>query len=263
MTEEVAVLVPIYRDALGEYEEVSLRNIVTVLKDYPIFFVKPASLELAEVEKMFPQVKQECFDDSFFTNIHAYNTLMLSTAFYERFSRFEYILIAQLDTYIFRDELHQWCAKGYDYVGAPWIVRDIYRNPLMRLCSKIKKCYCDITGKPNSQITGNKVGNGGLSLRKVESHIRATKQLRALIKQYLSHEKFHLFNEDVFFAIEPNRNGLDFKYPDYLEAMKFSFDKHPAYCYKKNGNQLPFGCHGWNKKRMIKFWKKIIGEIRS
>ncbi|MDY4733016.1 MAG: DUF5672 family protein, partial [Sodaliphilus sp.] len=63
--------------------------------------------------------------------------------------------------------------------------------------------------------------------------------------------------------IEPNRNGLDFKYPDYLEAMKFSFDKHPAYCYKKNGNQLPFGCHGWNKKRMIKFWKKIIPEIRS
>ena len=173
----------------------------------------------------------------------------------------EYILIAQLDTYIFRDELHQWCAKGYDYVGAPWIVRDIYRNPLMRLCSKIKKCYCDITGKPNSQITGNKVGNGGLSLRKVESHIRATKQLRALIEQYLSHEKYHLFNEDVFFAIEPNRNGLDFKYPDYLEALKFSFDKHPAYCYKKNGNQLPFGCHGWNKKRMIKFWKKIIPEI--
>ena len=42
MTEEVAVLVPIYRDTLGEYEEVSLRNIVTVLKDYPIFFVKPA-----------------------------------------------------------------------------------------------------------------------------------------------------------------------------------------------------------------------------
>lgn len=53
MTEEVAVLVPIYRDALGEYEEVSFRNIVTVLKDYPIYFVKPASLELAEVERSF------------------------------------------------------------------------------------------------------------------------------------------------------------------------------------------------------------------
>ncbi|UKI44769.1 MAG: hypothetical protein L6U16_04620 [Porphyromonadaceae bacterium] len=206
----MAVLVPIYRDSLSEFEEVSLRNIVTVLKDYPIFFVKPASLELAEVGKMFPQVNQECFDDSFFSNIHAYNTLMLSTAFYERFSRFEYILIAQLDTYIFRDELHQWCAKGYDYVGAPWIVRDIYRNPPhASVLKKIKKCFCDITGKPNSQITGNKVGNGGLSLRKVESHIRATKQLRTLIEQYLSHEKYHLFNEDVFFSpSSPTATGL-------------------------------------------------------
>lgn len=256
--EEVAVVVPIYRDHLDEYERMSLRSIVDRLGGYPLVFVKPQSLRLAEVGKAFPQLREENFPDSCFTNIHAYNTLMLSTEFYERFSGYTYILIAQLDTYIFRDELSQWCARGYDYVGAPWIVRRIYANPFMRLCSKIKKAYCDITGKPNSQITGNKVGNGGLSLRRVDAHIRATRQLKPLVDEYLSHERHHLFNEDVFFAVEPNRHGLHFSYPDCMEALKFSFDTHPAYCYNLLGRTLPFGCHGWSKKRMLKFWRPII-----
>lgn len=258
MKEEVAVLVPIYRDSLTEEERISLNSIVDKLKAYPIIFVKPASLSLKRVGEGYPQVMEANFDDAFFTSIHSYNTLMLSPAFYERFSLYKYILIAQLDTFIFRDELRRWCRKDYDYVGAPWIVRSIYNNPFMRLCSLIKKLYCDLTGKPNSQITGNKVGNGGLSLRKVESHVRATQQLAPLVEEYLSHERHHLFNEDVFFAIEPNRNGLDFRYPHHMEALQFSFDKHPAYCYRLLGEKLPFGCHGWNKKRMIKFWKPII-----
>lgn len=258
MKEEVAVVVPIYRDHLDEYEQISLRSIVDKLGGYPLVFVKPESLRLDEVRRVFPQLDEECFADTYFTNIHAYNSLMLSTEFYERFSNYNYILIAQLDTFIFRDELRQWCARGYDYVGAPWIVRSIYAHPFMRLCSKIKKCYCDLTGKPNSQITGNRVGNGGLSLRRVDAHIRATRQLKPLVDEYLSHDRHHLFNEDVFFAVEPGRNGLTFSYPDCMEALQFSFDTHPAYCYKLTGRHLPFGCHGWSKKRMLKFWKPII-----
>lgn len=258
MKKEVAVVVPIYRDQLSEFEEISLRSIVSVLGEYPLVFVKPQTLKLERVGRLFPGLSEENFADDYFKNIHAYNTLMLSPQFYERFQEYQYILIAQLDTFIFRDELHQWCAKGYDYIGAPWVVRDFYRHPFMRLCSAIKRCYCRLSGKPNSQITGNKVGNGGLSLRKVESHICATRQLNAVVDQYLSYEKHHLFNEDVFFAIEPNRHGLQFRYPELGEALQFSFDKHPAYCYKKTGGRLPFGCHAWSKKRMLKFWKNII-----
>ncbi len=258
MKDEVAVVVPIYRDSLSDYERVSLQSIVSVLGGYPLVFVKPRSLKLEKVGRMFPQLRQEGFDDSLFVSIHAYNTLMLSPAFYERFARYEYILIAQLDTYIFRDELHQWCAKGYDYVGAPWVVRDFYNHPFMRLCSMVKRWYCELMHKPNSQITGNRVGNGGLSLRKVESHIRATRELSGVVERYLSYERHHLFNEDVFFAIEPNRHGLGFRYPECAEALEFSFDKHPGYCYKKMGGRLPFGCHAWSKKRMLKFWAPII-----
>ena len=95
---EVAVVVPIYRDYLSDEEQISLQSIVEVLGSYPLVWVKPASLRLDRVGKMFPQLKEENFDDAFFTDIHAYNTLMLSPEFYARFTAYRYILIAQLDT---------------------------------------------------------------------------------------------------------------------------------------------------------------------
>lgn len=51
---------------------------------------------------------------------------------------------------------------------------------------------------------------------------------------------------------------MNFTYPDYMEALQFSFDKYPSLCYKLNNNQLPFGCHSWYKRRMKDFWFPII-----
>ena len=255
---EVAVIVPIYKETLGEYERVALDSITSQLAAYPIVMVKPERLDISAVTGQYPQLMVESFADEFFAGIAGYNRLMLNTDFYKRFAGYRYILIAQLDTYIFRDELIDWCSKDYDYVGAPWIVRSIYNNPLMRLYSAIKRTYCRLLNKPNSQITGNKVGNGGLSLRKVQSHIEATEKLASTIEKYLTHKRHHLFNEDVFFAIEPNQNGLSWTYPDHMEALRFSFDTHPAYCYNLTGHRLPFGCHSWSKRRMLPFWSPII-----
>ena len=46
--------------------------------------------------------------------------LMLSPFFYESFLDFKYVLIHQLDVFIFKDELNYWCNQNYDYIGAPW-----------------------------------------------------------------------------------------------------------------------------------------------
>ena len=67
--EEVAVVVPIYRDQLSEYEEISLRSIVNVLGKYPLVFVKPSSLKLDKVGRLFPQLREENFDATYFANI--------------------------------------------------------------------------------------------------------------------------------------------------------------------------------------------------
>lgn len=258
----VKVVVPVYTTALNEYEKISLDRLYSVLGRYPIVVVKPRSLDISELQSRYPKLSEESFDDGYFRSVGDYNRLMLSAGFYERFSDCRYILICQLDAYVFRDELAGWCEAGYDYIGAPWLVRPVYRFPLLRLTSFIKKQYCSLLNKPNGQVTNFKVGNGGFSLRRVESHLKAVRALGPVIERYLS-VRHHVFNEDVFFAVEVNRQGMGFAYPDYMEALRFGFDKYPALCYKLNGNRLPFGCHSWYKRKMKSFWFPVILKDRS
>lgn len=258
MNHTVKVVVPIYSTALSEYEKISLRSICGVLGSHPLVVVKPESLSLEPLRGEFPMLREESFADDCFRSIASYNRLMMSDGFYSRFADTEYILICQLDAYIFRDELLDWCARGYDYVGAPWLVRPMYRFPLFRFTSWLKKVWCRVLDKSNSQVTNFRVGNGGLSLRRVAAHLEATTKLKPLIAEYLTHTGNHIFNEDVFFSVEVNNHGLGFRYPDWQEALGFSFDKYPALCFKLNGGRLPMGCHSWYKRRMKKFWLPII-----
>ena len=73
------------------------------------------------------------------------------------------------------------------------------------------------------------------------------------MEQYLA-RPHHLHNEDVFWALVPDV----FRYPDWKEALGFSFDTNPAYCWRLTGGRLPMGCHSWSKPRMYRFWRRII-----
>lgn len=257
---QVCVVIPIYKKELSHYEQISFDSIYNTLGgNNPLIIVKPLSLDIDSITEKYNGITVETFDDDYFKNIAGYNRLMLSTEFYQRFEQYNYILIAQTDCYIFHDSLEYWCKKGYDYVGAPWLVKPIYKFPLFKLISYIKKKYCEAMGKPNSQITNNKVGNGGLSLRKIKSHITATTKLGEIANRYLTQPKRSaVFNEDVFFAIEPNKNGMEFKYPSAIEALEFSFDKYPNLSSNLIKGKIPMGCHGWYKRKMIKYWTPII-----
>lgn len=250
----VAVIIPVYKSTLTDLELRSLQQAYAVLGKYPIVIIKPASLDLTDFLNTYSGISTESFADDYFKGIAGYNKLMLSTELYERFRQYEYILIYQLDAYVFQDELQVWCNKGYDYVGAPWLKKEIYKLPLVSGIMKLIRCYCQYTNKPTKQAFYNKVGNGGLSLRKVESHYQATITYRKKIDYYLSQKRSHFYNEDVFWATEVS----DFTYPEAKEAILFAFDKYPAYCYKLTQGKLPFGCHSWYKRKMKKFWKPII-----
>lgn len=259
----VKIIIPLYTTEINKYEKASLAQTHNMLSRYPITIVKPASLNIDHLLKEFPNFETENFDDSFFIGVSSYNRLMMSSEFYTRFIDYKYILICQLDAYIFKDELEDWCSRDYDYIGAPWLVRPIYNFPLFRLISWIRDSYCRVSHHPNPRLLEFKAGNGGLSLRKVSKHLKATDLLTETIKEYLSHKKNHLFNEDVFFSVEVNKHGLNFLYPNYQEALKFSFDKYPKLCFQKNNQQLPFGCHSWHKRKMKQFWLPIIMEQRN
>lgn len=250
---EVTVVIPIYKTCLSEYEQISLRQVLQVLGHHRIVAVKPRSLDISSLH--LPA--EESFDDDYFAGIAGYNRLMMSAEFYRRFSDSEYILIYQLDAYVFSDRLKEWCGKGYDYVGAPWLSKPIYRFPLYRLCSWMKRKWLARKGLPHRSITRDKVGNGGLSLRRVDAHIAVLEKYSDVAAAYLSH-RHHLFNEDVFFSVEVRRREPSFRYPTVQEALDFAFDKYPRLCFRRNHHRLPFGCHAWYKRKMRRFWFPII-----
>ncbi|MDR3340082.1 MAG: hypothetical protein LBT25_08365 [Candidatus Symbiothrix sp.] len=251
----VTVVIPIYKNRLSELERKSLSQACKVLHAYPIVIVKPEYLDVSAILQEFPCLSVSSFDDSYFRGIENYNRLMLSSQFYGRFLGSHYILIYQLDAYVSRDELAVWCEKGYDYIGAPWLEKPVYRLPFVSVYMRLLHRYKIKRGILSKQSLYNKVGNGGLSLRKVESHYKASIVCQETIDYYLAQKRSHFFYEDVFWATE----APEFKYPDAMEALCFSFDKYPAYCYRLNGKQLPFGCHSWYKRKMKNFWRPIIG----
>ncbi|MDH6312572.1 hypothetical protein M2137_001343 [Parabacteroides sp. PFB2-10] len=250
----VNILIPIYKLPLSEYDRISFNQAYKVLGDYSLTVIKPSSLDLKTITDEYPRVETVSFPDHYFSGIAGYNQLMMSSEFYGRFLDSDYILIYQLDAYIFRDELLQWCEKGYDYIGAPWLKKRIYQYPPLSWWVDFQYKKEKRSGNPSKYGLHNKIGNGGFSLRKVKSHYEATLRYREVIEDFLSH-RMHLYNEDVFWATQVS----EFTYPDVSEALLFSFDKYPWYSYKLTKRQLPFGCHGWYKRKMKKFWKPIIG----
>ena len=149
----VAVIIPIYRTNLSKTEQMSLNQCVKVLGDFDIVFVKPKKLNSTSIN-FDGKIKAESFPVKYFKNLYGYNSLMLAEDFYRRFLDYKYILIYQLDAFVFKNELISWCNKGYDYLGAPWIA-----SPN----TNFKKFFglFDSKRKKERQKIFFKVGNGG------------------------------------------------------------------------------------------------------
>ena len=103
--ELVKVIIPIYKNTFTATEKHSLMQAYDILKAYPLVVIKPESLDLSELQAEFPRLTFTSFDDAYFKGISGYNRLMLASGFYERFLDSTYILIYQLDAFVFRDKL--------------------------------------------------------------------------------------------------------------------------------------------------------------
>ena len=246
----VKIVIPIYKTTLLNFEIQSLNQCVKILGDHSIVFVHPKSLDVSTIN-FDGRISSEKFPDHYFKNVFGYNRLMLTDSFYERFTHSKYILIYQLDAYVFRDELLYWCSKDYDYIGAPWIATPNkgFKKLLSLFDSKKKKARSEIFYK---------VGNGGFSLRKVSSHIANANKLKSVIEQNLkrSEDDFRIM-EDVFWSSVPKFDP-SFLIPDYKEGLQFAFDRKPELALMLNNNKLPFGCHGFEKPKVKRFWSRIM-----
>jgi len=251
----IQVLVPIYRPIPTGQERASLQQTLRVLHRYPVVMLHPEGMDTSFYAENFPALQRRAVSSEWLgkNGIAGYNRMMMSRAFYDLFAGTEYILVCHPDAWIFRDELEAWCRKGYDCVAAPWIRRPIYEWPLVKHYLAWKRWRAERRGETTRQILYGRIGNGGLSLRRVEAFREACDRYAAVADRYLA-ERHHLFNEDVFWAVVPQ----EFRYPAVDEALSFAFDTHPAYCYRRCGKRLPFGCHSWTKPRMWRFWRRII-----
>jgi hypothetical protein len=250
----VAVVVPVYTAALGAAEQIAARQCVTVLNRHPTFVIAPEGLDVRGLP-FLGQLPVETFARRFFDGFAGYNSLMLSPSFYERFLKlgYDYILIHQLDAFVFDDRVMEWCAKGYDYVGAPWagisipgLVWNSSRKEFVRKIPAFLKLL--LRGKLNYAV-----GNGGLSLRRTESCIR---YLQELIASGLTPK----FNEDLFWLLEVVSRYRAFRTPGWQEALGFAFEMNPARCFELNRGKLPFGCHAWHKHD-ADFWRPIFARL--
>lgn len=256
---QAAVIIPIYKINLTSDECISIERCKKILGEkYDIIWLAPESLNTKELEDKFGITRIERFDELYFQSISSYNKLMLLPDFYKRFLPYEYILIYQTDAYVFKDELDFWCKTGYDYIGAPWIKKQKYNKANYKLYIFIRKWLAKYFPIQNPYRLINLVGNGGFSLRKVESHYRVSASESPLLKKYVANSQKEIYNEDIFWAIEAQKIYKNFSIPGYIEALKFAFDKSPADAYRANNQTLPFGCHGWQKKKMINFWTNKI-----
>lgn len=254
----IQIVIPVYRPQPTETERASIARTVSQLTRYPLLLLHPEGMDPHAYVTEFPQLRPLAVTEEWLgtrNGIAGYNRMMLSADFYALFADTEYLLICHPDAWIFgqEEELEAWCTRGYDCVAAPWVRRPIYNLPLVRQWMAHRSRQAERAGKATRQILYGRIGNGGLSLRRVEAFRAACVRYRDEAEHFLA-EEHHLYNEDVFWATVPR----EFRYPTWREALDFAFDTHPAYCYKVCHKQLPFGCHSWSKPRMWRFWRRII-----
>lgn len=266
MSESIVVLIPVYKSALDELETQSFEQCILVLRRHHFSICTYSGLDISfytqRMEKEGLSFSIDCFDKSFFRSTEGYNELHLSFSFYQYYRRrFDYMLVYQLDAFVFEDKLDDWVKKGYDYVGSPWFSDD------------------------GRELLG--VGNGGFCLKRIgwwhkelkspfpllkmselikKYPIRGLRSLFRLLTRLIGYKnnlndcfiKNKFYNEDYLPAFVKKYGWYNVpKIPEEKEAAYFAFERFPKKLYEMTSFTLPMGCHAWWKNDP-NFWKQFI-----
>lgn len=249
---KVVVVIPFYRDCLNEYELISFKRMLHVFKKRDVCIVAPYQIKdyvNLLLEKSDMVLKSCFFSDEYFKSTKGYNKLLMSKQFYENFIDFEFILISQLDVYVFKDDIDYWVDQGYDNIGAPvfegytkanYIIKEGFNNGGFCL-RKVSSCL-----KVLSQI---KFMYSRLSvLYKMETTLK-WRLYRIIRDGFIFNYTFKylkpIINEDVFWSFVVSNQYPFFRSCESSKSICFAFDAQPKYLFKKNNNKLPMAIHAW------------------
>lgn len=285
MAVKPVVVIPCHKASFSQDEVIGVRRVFDVLSSHAIIVLTPASLS-SEIRATLSKelgidgraLQLHCVPDLCLSSIHRYNQLMLSKELYKSLSQYSHILICQLDAYVFKDSLLDWCNTEWDYIGAP-----IY--------------YPRSTpyGEEHCQCTGA----GGLSLRRVSSLIKALdlnpviftwQDFQAFSKPFNTKGRLNLLgrlalcskgrlirlqshagkldraigvNEDVVLGLYLPKHQPWFKVAGYQESASFCIDYHVSDELKARSGELPFGTHAWcTSSDNRKAWLPYIQEAQ-
>ncbi|MEO6243057.1 MAG: DUF5672 family protein [Bacteroidia bacterium] len=268
MKELAVILIIAHKPELSEFEKASLAQCYAVLDKYAIRLIVPEGMDVSEYKKVNPKAAFEFIDPKWQSTYAMFNRLKIEPFLYRKFSNYKFILFYELDAWVFHDELEEWCGKDFDYIGAPWF-KGFHR------------------AGPDAAFTG--IGNGGFSLRKVETYLKSSNRFSYIVKPEVLFREFKkapsvgkffrlladlTFRNNTFFLFNDFKGNEDFfwmrivapgfpgfKIPSKEEALKFAIETNPS-AWIKTEKDLPFGCHAFLKYEPD-FWADYIPVLKN
>lgn len=226
-------VVPVYKVIPSKVEALSLLQL-RELNVKNVTLMCPEGLNIDAYLDLWPELKVVYFSKEHFISVQSYNDFLLKPSFYETFaSEYRWMLIYQLDAFIFSNQIERFCELGYDYYGAPWQ----YGFPQ----------YWFLFNRWPIKVNFKRfyVGNGGLSLRNLNKTID-------LLKRKQGHITQTFYMEDVFFAYWGTMDESFHAAPSEVAAL-FSVETYPDH-WLKITKTFPMGTHNFH--RTGKEWAK-------
>lgn len=209
-----------------------MEQCLKLLSSYSIVVIKPESLDLDDIINFYGLTHIEAFPDKYFVSLRAYNKLVLSEEFYRSFQHYTYMLIYQLDAYVFKDELLNWANKGYDYIGAPWLPwKKRHLSVIGRYRLYCQRLFCRLFDEKTfktDKYYAYQVGNGGFSLRRISKMLEITTHYKTKIGKLLDDDA-PFYPEDVLLLYELTDRNFHLKKPCFKEALQFAMEENPKW----------------------------------
>lgn len=221
---KTVIIIPIYNTIPTDSEILSIRRNTSVLSAYDIYAIHPEGMNLSPYKELGLS-NFISFNKRYFGSNKTYSRLILSEEFYTPFLDYEYMLIAQTDTYILNTNysLNDFIEKKYEYWGAPW------PNGPFNLPYGLREYFKSLFVHDPRNLH---VGNGGFTLRNIQT-------CHNLVKKHHTYIKYiWCLNEDLFFSQRC-------KCAPYNEASTFALETNMSDEISK-GN-IPFAVHAWKK----------------
>ena len=181
---DIIIITPIWKNEFSSAELENIQKSLSFNSNYDHVFIHDNLISLEFYKKEFKTSNFIELKQGVFNSVKTYNTLMLSSYFYKLFIDYKYILILQSDAVLVKP-VNELFDLNYDFIGPNW-KNGFKIGPLsrFRIISTVLKFF----GVHNTYF----IGNGGLSLRKVDVFIKLTQKDRLV--------NFSWLNEDMVFS---------------------------------------------------------------